>query len=90
LTKEDDGPIEQFIQLPPGDCQTDDPPLYLWNQRMGLNYYYQEMVDNCLLGGFINAIYQMYGENLAEMLLSGWTPFKHNNLQRTKRFGPLL
>jgi hypothetical protein len=56
------------------------------------------MVDNCLLGRFVNAIYQMYGDNPAKILLSGWTQFKHNNLQRTKVFvshlrdilGPLL
>lgn len=42
LTKEHDGPIEQFVRLPPGDCQTDNPPLRLQNQHIGLNYYYPE------------------------------------------------
>jgi hypothetical protein len=44
------------------------------------------MVDKCLLGGFVNAVYQKYGENPAQMLLSGWTPTKYKNLQRTKQF----
>jgi hypothetical protein len=85
-TKEHNGLQEQFVRLPPGDCRTDDPPVYLRNQETGLNYYHQEMIDNCLLGGFVNAIYQIYGETPAQRLLSGWTPTKHKNLQRTRQF----
>jgi hypothetical protein len=98
LLGEPDGQEEQFVRLPPGDCRTDDPPVSIRSKSQGINYYYQEMVDNCLLGGFVNAIFQMYGEVAADTLLSKWSPLKHNNLNRRKAFidhvqetlGPML
>jgi hypothetical protein len=44
----------------------------LCNVKLGLNYYCQEMVDNCLMGGFANVICQVCGPEVAELVLNGW------------------
>lgn len=71
LMGDDDlGQAEQFVRLPPRDARSDDPPVHLRNTDEGLNYYYH----NCLLGGFANAVFKMYGDHPADDLLLKWSP----------------
>jgi hypothetical protein len=77
---------ERFVTLPPGDTRVDEPPLELCNVEKGENYYYQEMIDNCLMGGFANAIAEMCGDETAQSLLIGWNPFDHKHEWRWKAF----
>jgi hypothetical protein len=82
LQGERGGVRERFVILPPGDTRQDEPPIDLCNTDIGLNYYCQEMIDNCLLGGFANAICQMIDPGTAQMLLSDWNPFDHITTSR--------
>jgi hypothetical protein len=59
---------ERFLVIPPGDSRDDDPPFGLRHNR-GLNYYYQGTVDNCVMGGLVNAVYWWLGQDLADELL---------------------
>jgi hypothetical protein len=57
-----------FVRIPPGDSRTDDPPDDL-KHPLGLNMYYQGQIDNCLMGGFANAVAKMLGDETARKLL---------------------
>jgi hypothetical protein len=39
-----------------------------------LNYYYQGQVDNCVMGGLVNAIFWMIGPDESDALLMNFTP----------------
>ena len=67
------GSRERFLVLPPGDSRPDDPPIRLRDSR-GRNYYYQGEVDNCLIGGFANAVFWMFGEEKSDQLLQKELP----------------
>jgi hypothetical protein len=58
----------RFVRIPPGNSREDEPPVELRDIK-GFNYYYQGKDDNCLIGGFANAIYSMLGPECAKMLL---------------------
>jgi hypothetical protein len=47
---------QRFLSLAVGDSRDDNPPSNL-RDNQGLNYYYQGQVDNCVLGGFANAVF---------------------------------
>jgi hypothetical protein len=64
--KEDDS--NRFLIIPPGDSRDDDPP-YSIRHSKGLNYYYQGQVDNCVMGGFADAVYWLLGPVQADDLL---------------------
>jgi hypothetical protein len=68
------GCVNRFVTLPPGDTREDPPPETLWNTELGLSFYYQEMIDNCLMGGFANAVCNLCGPDAAASLLQGWNP----------------
>ena len=53
---------------------------------MGLNYYYQGEIDNCLMGGFANAIFHMMGDDYAKELLESWSPAWHASDDRWAKF----
>jgi hypothetical protein len=86
LRGERHGCEDRFVRLPPGDTREDQPPTELWNSELGLSYYCQEMMDNCLMGGFANAVCSLCGENAAEQLLNGWNPFDHPVHERWQAF----
>ena len=75
-----------FIKLPPGDARDDDPPINIRDVQKGLNYYYQGQIDNCLMGGFANAIFRMMGSDLAKELLETWSPQWHLSDDRWTKF----
>jgi hypothetical protein len=77
---------ERFVRLPPGDVRQDDPPLDLRDVTKGLNYYYQEMYDNCLMGGLANAVFRMKGWEDAALLLRGWKPLEFRPSERWSQF----
>jgi hypothetical protein len=58
----------RFLAIPPGDSRDDDPPFVL-RHNQGLNYYYQGQIDNCVMGGLVNAVYWWLGQDLADELL---------------------
>lgn len=58
----------RFFHLPVGDSRHDDPPIDIRDER-GFNFYYQGEDDNCVLGGFVNAVYWMFGPDEADSLL---------------------
>jgi hypothetical protein len=58
----------RFLGIPPGNSRDDDPPFAL-RHNQGLNYYYQGAVDNCVMGGLVNAVYWWLGQDLADELL---------------------
>jgi hypothetical protein len=80
------GGKERFAKLPPGDVRDDDPPEHLRNLELGLNYYYQGKVDNCLMGSFANAMDQMMGSSTARELLDSWSPSYFSSLDRWTKF----
>jgi hypothetical protein len=59
---------EKFLPLPVGDSRDDDPPIN-FRHRNGLNYYYQGKVDNCVMGGLVNAVFWFIGPHHADALL---------------------
>jgi hypothetical protein len=61
------------VNLPVGDSREDNPPNSIWHNK-GLNYYYQGRVDNCVMGGLINAVFWMIGPNPAKNLLKDHSP----------------
>ena len=60
---------DRFLVIPPGDLRDDDPPFAL-RHNQGLNYYYQGVDDNCVMGGLVNAVYWWLGQELADKLLT--------------------
>ena len=80
------GESATFLRLPPGDARNDDPPTNIRDDSMGLNYYYQGEIDNCLMGGFANAIFRMMGDSYAKELLESWTPAWHASDDRWAKF----
>jgi hypothetical protein len=61
------------LTLPVGDSREDDPPVSIRdNERV--NYYYQGAVDNCVIGGLVNAVYWMLGPDESDALLKDFTP----------------
>jgi hypothetical protein len=51
---------DKFLPLSVGDSRDDDPPGSIRHQN-GFNYYYQGKVDNCVMGGLINAVFWLLG-----------------------------
>ena len=84
--KNNTGTQSTFLKLPPGDARDDDPPENIRDMEKGLNYYYQGQVDNCLMGGFANAISQMMGSATAKELLESWIPALHTSVDRWTKF----
>jgi hypothetical protein len=80
------GAKERFAKLPPGDVRDDDPPEQLRNLELGLNYYYQGKIDNCLMGSFANAVHQMTNSSTARQLLESWSPLNYTSLDRWAKF----
>jgi hypothetical protein len=66
-------PLGRFLVLPVGDSRNDDPPFAI-RANLLLNYYYQGNVDNCVMGGLVNAVYWMLGPDQSDLLLSGFVP----------------
>ena len=64
----EDQPKRPFIKIPPGDSRSDDPPAELRHEK-GMNYYYQGVVDNCLMGGVANAVFYLCGKERSDELL---------------------
>ena len=58
--------------MPVGDSRDDDPPSYL-RDNQGLNYYYQGQVDNCVMGGFANAVFWFSGPESSDTLLKDFS-----------------
>jgi hypothetical protein len=71
---------QRFLKMPPGDCREDDPP-FLLRHSQGLNYYYQDQIDNCLLGGLANAIFWMVDQDSADRLLNNYIPVQVSRLK---------
>jgi hypothetical protein len=63
----------KFLNLLPGDSREDDPPTTIRHSK-GLNYYYQEKIDNCVMGGLANAVFWMLGPNQSDQLLHNFSP----------------
>ena len=63
----------RFIPIPVGASRDDDPPVPIRHKR-GFNYYYQGKVDNCVMGGLVNAVFWKMGPQQADKLLSNYTP----------------
>ena len=63
---------QRFLPLPVGDSRDDDPPSYL-RDNQGLNYYYQGQVDNCVMGGFANAVFWFSGPESSDTLLKDFS-----------------
>ena len=80
------GESATFMKLPPGDARDDDPPESIRDQNRGLNYYYQGQIDNCLMGGFANAIFYLMGGAYAKELLESWSPAWHASDDRWSKF----
>jgi hypothetical protein len=71
LTKE--GMVNQrFLPLPVGDSRDGDPPSNI-RDNQGLNYYYQGQVDNCVMGGFVNAVFWFIGPELSDTLMKDFS-----------------
>ncbi len=66
-------PLTRFLTLPVGDSREDDPPVSI-RDNQGVNYYYQGAVDNCVIGGLVNAVYWMLGPDESDALLKDFTP----------------
>jgi hypothetical protein len=64
------GDTRGWVRLPIGDCRLDDPPCSIRNSKAGLNMYYQGQVDNCLPGGFVNALYHAGWKKEAQEILA--------------------
>jgi hypothetical protein len=63
---------QRFLPLPVGDSRDDDPPSNL-RDNQGLNYYYQGQVDNCVMGGFTNAVFWFSGPESSDTLLKDFS-----------------
>jgi hypothetical protein len=63
---------QRFLPLPMGDSQDDDPPSNL-RDNQGLNYYDQGQVDNCVMGGFTNAVFWFSGPESSNTLLKDFS-----------------
>jgi hypothetical protein len=63
---------QRFLSLPVRDSRDDDPPSNL-RDNQGLNYYYQGQVDNCVLGGFANAVFWFSGPESSDTLLKDFS-----------------
>jgi hypothetical protein len=74
------GARDRFAKLPPGDVRDDNPPEHLRNLELGLNYYYQGKISNCLMGSFANAVDQMMGSSMTRQLLESWSPSHYSLL----------
>ena len=77
---------ERFFKLPPGNAHKDDPPINIRDDHLGLNYYYQGKIDNCLMGSFANALSRLLGVTTARKLLETWNPSHHTSLDRWTKF----
>jgi hypothetical protein len=65
--------LGSFLILPVGDSRNNDPPVAI-RDNLGLNYYYQGNVDNCVMGGLIKAVYWMMGPDKSDLLLRDFLP----------------
>ena len=63
----------RFIPIPVGASRDDNPPVPIRHKR-GFNYYYQGKVDNCVMGGLVNAVFWKMGPQQADKFLSNYTP----------------
>jgi hypothetical protein len=68
-----EGAVGRFLILPVGDSRNDDPPVAI-RDNLGLNYYYQGNVDNCVMCGLVNAVYWMMGPDKSDLLLREFLP----------------
>jgi hypothetical protein len=68
-----EGALGRFLILPVGDSPNDNPPVAI-QDNLGLNYYYQGNVDNCVMGGLVNAVYWMMGPDKSDLLLRDFLP----------------
>ena len=65
--------LARFIPLPVGASRDDNPPVSI-RDNQGFNFYYQGKMDNCVLGGLVNAAFWLLGPHESEALLRDFTP----------------